>query len=111
MKTKVITFTCLIMLSLFVSCGTTGTIEGEGIMRSAIDTPVRFEIPKGTTWDDTCKNPIIDPLDGSELILVQSSRGFGNYRPVGLKYGMIHGELLRINCRTGEVVGIVKENN
>ncbi|QED37022.1 hypothetical protein FK178_04550 [Antarcticibacterium arcticum] len=109
MKTKVITFTCVILVSILLGCGTTGPIEGESIIRTATNTPERFEIPSGTTWDETCKNPIIDPMDGAELILVESGGGFGNYRPVRLKYGLTRGELLRINCRTGAVVGIVKE--
>jgi len=110
MKTKVIKFICTFFLLLSFGCGPTYTLEDNGSMRAATDTPERFEIPSGTTWDDTCKNPVIDPLDGSELILVESAGGFGNYRPVRLKYGMNKRELLRINCLTGAVVGIVKEN-
>ncbi len=109
MRTKILTFTFASLFFLLLNCGTAGTVEGDSVMRSALDTPERFEPPVGTTWDDSCKNPIIDPQDGSELILVESREGFGNYRPNRLKYGMTRGELLRINCRTGAVVGIVKE--
>ncbi len=35
--------------------------------------------------------------------------GRGDYSVPEGKYGVQKGELLRINCRTGEVLGIVKE--
>ncbi|HSI69047.1 MAG TPA: hypothetical protein VK941_02360, partial [Gillisia sp.] len=66
--------------------------------------------PAGMAWgENACLNPIIDPVDGTELILVQSTgEGFGDYRVQGGKYGVNKGELLRINCQTGTVVGIVR---
>lgn len=83
---------------------------GEGDVRSAVDTPEKFNAPAGMAWGaNACLNPIIDPADGTELILVQStSEGLGDYRVQGGNYGVNKGELLRINCRTGGVVGIVR---
>lgn len=83
---------------------------GEGDVRTAEDTLEQFNAPAGMAWGaNACLNPIIDPADGTELILVQStSEGLGDYRVQGGKYGINKGELLRINCRTGGVVGIVR---
>ncbi len=97
------------LVFLFMSCGP-GKSAGDGLVRLAEDLPERFNPPDGMAWgDNTCKNPIIDSVDGTELILIKSSNGIGDYRVNGRKYGVSKGELLRINCNTGEVVGIVKD--
>lgn len=87
------------------SCGTKNT--GNDGLRMATDAPDFFDSPDGLDWGD-CINTLIDPMDGTELILVHSRDGFGNYRVLGRKYGISKGELLRINCYTGEVIGIVR---
>lgn len=89
--------------------GCSGSRTGEVMVRTAEDLPTRFEIPGGVSWGGTsCSNPIIDPVDGSELVLVQSHAGLGDYSVESGKYGVGRGELLRINCTTGEVIGIIK---
>ena len=109
MKNRVRISISVIILFVLMGCGP-GKATGDGdVVRTAIDAPDLFETPPGMAWgDNTCKNPIIDPLDGSELILVQSRDGLGDYRVSGFKYGVSKGELLRINCNTGAVIGIVK---
>lgn len=45
----------------------------DNVVRSAADVPDLFDTPSGMNWgDNNCKNPIIDPMDGTELILVHS---------------------------------------
>ncbi|MEP6260604.1 MAG: hypothetical protein ABJ092_03420 [Gillisia sp.] len=109
MKHRVRILISISFIFLLMSCGPgRSTAEGD-VVRTAIDVPDLFEAPPGMAWgDNTCKNPIIDPMDGSELILVQSRDGMGDYRVSGFKYGVNRGELLRINCNTGAVIGIVK---
>ena len=54
------------------------------------------------------RNPMIDPRDGTRIVLVRSSEGRGYYRvPVG-RYGVHPGELLLLECGTGRVIGVVK---
>lgn len=98
----------ILLFSLCLLSCTAGR-QGDGDIRTAVNTPNQFDVPAGMAWgDNTCKNPIIDPQDGTELILVQSRDGMGDYRVTGMKYGVNQGELLRVNCRTGAVVGIVR---
>lgn len=98
-----------LFIILSLACGTGRTTGDDGVVRSASDVPDLFDPPVGMTWgDNNCKNPIIDPMDGTELILVHSRDGMGDYRVTGRKYGVSKGELLRINCYTGAVLGIVR---
>lgn len=104
---KCLDFVLIFCLFLLLSCGTTRS--GDVVVRTADNTPPSFTTPTGTSWGGTsCLNPIIDPIDGTQLILVQSMAGMGDYAVEYEKYGVKEGELLRINCTTGEVVGIVR---
>ena len=94
---------------LLLSCGP-GRSAGDGLVRLAEDLPDSFDPPAGILWgDNTCNTQVIDSVDGTKLILVKSANGVGDYRVTGGKYGVGKGELLRLNCNTGEVLGIVKE--
>lgn len=107
MKSRILTI-CAISLFAISGCGPGR--EGSGTVRTAVGAPLIFNPPAGMAWgDNTCKNPIIDPIDGTELILIHSTLdGMGDYRVTGRKYGVNKGELLRINCNTGELIGIVR---
>lgn len=105
------TLRTIVLPGIFFLCFSCGTsrLAGDEIVRAATDVPDLFDTPAGMNWgDNKCMNPIIDPMDGSELILVQSRDGIGDYRVLGQKYGINKGELLRINCSTGAVLGIVR---
>ena len=101
----------LMLLSFSVSCGTVGNVSEKPILRPATGISVAFEAPPGMSLGDgTCKSPMIDPVDGTEVRMQRSfSGGMGEYSVPEGRYGVGKGELLRINCNTGEVVGIVKE--
>jgi hypothetical protein len=76
----------------------------------AANAPTSFAPAEGVTLDsDSCKSPMIDTTDGTQIYMVSASGGFGNYRAPEGKYGLEKGELLRLNCKSGEVLGIVKE--
>lgn len=97
------------LIIFLFSCGPGKSAGDDDVVRSAKDVPDLFDPPAGLSWgDNNCKNPVIDPMDGTELILVQSRDGIGDYRVTGRKYGVSKGELLRINCNTGAVLGIVR---
>lgn len=107
MKTNRSLFLKASIICLVLGCS--GSRTGDVVVRTAEDLPVSFETPAGTSWGgNSCRNPIVDPVDGSELVLVKSHAGLGDYRPEIGKYGVGQDELLRINCTTGEVIGIVK---
>ena len=87
--------------------------------RSATDVPERFLVgtisPGGTLSEPQpnsgCRNPMVDPRDGTRLTLVQSQPGggtqIGDYAVPEGRYGARAGEVLRIDCGTGRVIGLV----
>jgi hypothetical protein len=87
--------------------------------RPATETPDRFLVgaiqPGGPLTEPQrnggCRSPMVDPRDGTRLNLMQSQSGasgeFGDYAVPGRRYGARAGELLRMDCTTGRVVGFV----
>src|SRR5262245_30747587 len=53
-----------------------------------------------------CRSPMVDPRDGTKLRLVWSSGGQGEYEVLPGRYGVGSGEVLRLDCATGRVLGI-----
>ena len=82
--------------------------------REAVDAPERFiteDMPAAAAVADTlpgpgCRSPLIDPRDGTRLRMVNSQRRVGDYAAPG-RYGVGPNELLRVECNTGRVIGIV----
>lgn len=110
MKNKMLHFSFLLAL-IMSSCGSSSSQRSmKPVIRTAIDIPASFEAPPGTTLGDNgCKGPLTDPRDGTAIIMLSAfNEGVGDYIVPTGKYGVSTGELLRINCRTGEVVGIVR---
>lgn len=56
----------------------------------------------------TCLAALIDPRDKSTLQLVRRIPGQGDYRADAGKYGVSGTELVRVDCATGRVMGIVR---
>lgn len=111
MKRKLTSAMGALMLLLFVGCGTTsGTRSMKPVERAAVDVPAMFEAPAGMSMNDnSCLNPLTDPRDGTEIRMQYAfTEGVGDYEVPSGRYGVQEGELLRINCRTGEVLGIVR---
>lgn len=94
-------------------CLVGGCASGSAI-HPAIDAPTHFLVraPDGRAVDPTpgegCRNPMIDPRDGAPLILIRSAGGRGDYQVPVARYGVRKGELLRLDCATGNVIGIVR---
>ncbi len=69
------------------------------------------EEPSGTT----CRNPMVDPRNGTALNLMRSKNGVGDYQILGNQYeldssyGVDSRHLLRIDCATGKALGIVDQ--
>lgn len=113
MKTKAFSAIGSIILLLLISCGTTGTGTRSmtPVEREATDVPVRFEDQTGVErTNNSCVSPLTDPRDGTIIKMVTSFSGkeVGDYSVPAGRYGVEENELLRINCRTGEVLGIVR---
>ena len=62
-----------------------------------------------------CRNPMVDPRDGTALNLMRSKNGIGDYQVLGHQYeldssyGVDSRHLLRIDCATGKALGIVDQ--
>jgi len=98
---------------LFVACASSDFGTDQNI-RSPDDAPNRFmvgeineEATRAATASEGCRSPMVDPRDGTRLQLVRSSRDQGDYSVPNGKYGANEGELLRLNCESGEVIGFV----
>ena len=84
-------------------------------VRPATDAPPRFEPRDASlrlTSGDTlagpgCLSPMIDPRDRTEVRFV-FSKTYGDYEMPAGRYGAGAGELLRLDCNTGRVIGIVR---
>jgi len=55
-----------------------------------------------------CHSPMVDPSDGTRITLVRSSNGLGDYEVLEGRYGVGKGQLLRLDCANGRVMGVVK---
>lgn len=55
-----------------------------------------------------CRNPMVDPRDGARLGLGRSAAGNGDYEVPKGGYGLRDDELLRRDCGSGRVVGVVR---
>jgi|SRR5690606_34080680 len=96
------------------ACATSRTFTMEPRdMRVASDAPINFVTVDGIAGVPSgCSNPLVDPRDQTRVRLVRSgSVGAvyqGDYDVTGGSYGVGPGELLRIDCSTGQVLGIVR---
>ena len=64
--------------------------------------------PADTTAGDGCLSPLTDPAKNIQIILIRSESGLGDYLAPSGSYGVPDGRLLRIDCNTGSVVGLVR---
>lgn len=95
------------------------TYPVNGPARAASDAPDRFMVgtvaPDGELSEPRpgtgCRSPMVDPRDGTRIALVQSQGGpegeIGDYSVPAGRYGVGARELLRLDCATGRVIGIV----
>ena len=87
----------------------------ELLVRPASRVPQRFEPSDRSlrlTDGDTiagpgCVSPMRDPRSGTEVRFVHST-WYGDYEVPAGRYGSVAGELLRIECNTGRVMGLVR---
>jgi hypothetical protein len=105
---QVFVFGIVVCVALGSSCMTQR--DAAASIHQASDCPKQF-VAKGaenTVNSGAARSPMVDPRNGTEIILVRSDRGWGDYEvPAGL-YGVKPGELLRLEVATGRVIGIVR---
>lgn len=75
--------------------------------RGASDVPPQF-VSGSAAAAEGCRNPMTDPRDGTRVRLVRSQGGtVGDYQVPAGRYGVGADELLRLECGTGRVIGVV----
>ncbi len=115
---RALLFTALAFLlaasALLAGCASSQHFSGGNpAIQPAIDVPTHFlTLGSGHKTEEPapgqCRNPMIDPRDGTRIVLVRSTEGRGYYRVPSGRYGVRPGELLLVECGTGRVIGVVK---
>lgn len=98
------------------SLGTSGSFPDDATARPAVDVPARFEpedpalrlTPGDTIAGDGCRSPMVDPRDGTRIRFIRALVTRADYEVPGGRYGTGAGDVLRLDCNTGRVIGIVR---
>jgi len=72
--------------------------------------PARF-VPADTTKTlpaEGCLSPLKDPKTGTTIILVRSENGVGDYLAPSGAFHIPDGKVLRLDCSSGDVLGLVQ---
>ena len=109
------TLSPLLAALALTACAGTSTFSPATPMRSGLDLPARFDPPAGferllpgdTLPGADCLNGLRDPRDGTTLRMVRSGSRLADYEVPAERYGVAASELLRVECNTGQPVGIV----
>lgn len=64
--------------------------------------------PADTLAGAGCLSPLADPVTAIHIILIRSESGLGDYLAPSGSYGIKDGMLLRLECNSGRVLGIVR---
>jgi hypothetical protein len=96
--------------ALAIACafGQSGSFPSSATVRPAADAPAYFT-PGGNDAvpEAPCRTPLRDPRDGTQIMLLRSANGFGDYAVPPGQYGVGERQLLRLECGTAKVVGVV----
>ena len=106
----------LVLAAAGCSLGVGGSFPADATARTAIDVPHRFEPadpsdrirPGDTIAGPNCRSPMVDPRDGTRIVFLRSAGQRADYAVAGGRYGVNEYELLRVDCNTGAVVGVVE---
>lgn len=107
----------LALVSLaFSACATVSTFaDDDAVVAEAQDVPDRFlvgsyngEERQEPDAGEGCRSPLVDPRDDTQIVMVRSSHARADYEVPEGRYGVGSGQLLRVNCDTGRVLGIVR---
>jgi hypothetical protein len=80
-------------------------------VRPLTDAPTQFAVSAsaGTRIPtDICQSPLVDQRNGTSLRLERSVPGRGDYEVPTGHYGAQAGDLVRVDCRTLQPIGLVR---
>jgi hypothetical protein len=102
------------LAALLCGCAFGRSAPFEETPRPPIDVPARFvldptdpESTAGAGVGQGCRSPLFDPRDATRIVLVRSAGGRGDYEVPPGRYGAGPRELIRLDCGSGTVRGIV----
>jgi len=107
---------CGVVAAVLVTACSIGMSGPGGVLRNAENVPNHFEpknpdariIPPDTIAGSGCLSPMVDPRDGTEIGFLRSGDGYADYATPNGMYGVGRNELLRLECNTGRVLGVVR---
>jgi hypothetical protein len=104
----------VLLAMVAVSCAHhASNMPPDSVARPAPGVPTRFLYDGSAFTSDSvdlhaCRSPLLDPNDGVKVVLIRTDKGSrGDYEVPSGRYGIGPNDLLRINCKTGGVIGIV----
>ena len=89
-------------------------VEGfpaDATVRPLTDAPTQFALSGSARTrmsTDICQSPIVDQRNGTTLRLERSVPGRGDYEVPTGHYGAQAGDLVRVDCRTLQPIGLVR---
>jgi hypothetical protein len=105
------------LAAILAACSTsTGSMQSVINAPPPVTAPPRFIpinqndllMPADTVAGDGCLSPMADPVTGVRITLVRSESGLGDYQAPSGSYGIKDGQLIRLECNTGHVIGLVR---
>lgn len=111
MRSTSVRLTVLIVLPLLSACVSLGRHSDDlsgPPLRDAVDVPNAFVTESGANPTTGCRSPLVDPRDGTPIQMIRSGAGRGDYEVPDGRYGVGPGQVLRVHCPTGRVVGVVR---
>jgi hypothetical protein len=84
---------------------------GDAATRPLTDAPSQFAVSTSARTrlsTDICQSPLFDQRNGTTLRLERSVPGRGDYEVATGHYGAQVGELVRVDCRTLQPIGLVR---
>ena len=84
---------------------------GDASARPLTDAPTQFSVSSSARTrlsTDICQSPLFDQRNGTTLRLERSVPGRGDYEVATGHYGAQAGELVRVDCRTLQPIGLVR---
>lgn len=113
---KNLSVTLLALAVITLACASRTILASDAWAQEAKNAPEFFMVGKYNGYemmapeaDAACKSPMIDPRDSTKITLFRSFDGRGDYEVPDGKYGVKKGQILRLDCSTGKVVGIFKK--
>jgi hypothetical protein len=105
--------TLLLAIIASLGCASShgGGFPADASVRPLTDAPTQFALSGSARTrmsTDICQSPLVDQRNGTTLRLERSVPGRGDYEVPAGPYGAQAGDLVRVDCRTLQPIGLVR---